>query len=121
MKPSAAALALTATLAATAAIVIPASASSGARIFRAVDAGHSHTVVLKGLRFHPGTIAIRRGDSVTWKWQDGSIQHNVTGTSFKSRTQSHGSYTVRFTRAGVFNYRCTIHASLGMRGKIVVH
>jgi plastocyanin len=45
----------------------------------------------------------------------------VTFAGFHSRTQTSGSYTVRFTRSGTFNYRCTIHVREGMRGKIVVH
>jgi plastocyanin len=81
----------------------------------------SHTVVLKAIRFHPGNLTIRRGDSVTWRWEDGGEEHNVTGHGFHSRTMGHGSYTVRFTRTGTFSYRCTIHESEGMRGKIVVH
>lgn len=80
-----------------------------------------HTVVLKNIRFNPATLSIRRGDTVTWIWSDGSTRHNVTGGGFRSRTMSHGSFSVRFTRKGTFSYRCTIRASLGMRGKIVVH
>ena len=81
-------------------------------------AAETHTVVLKHLRFHPSTLAINRGESVTWVWRDGSIPHNVTAPGFVSRTQTHGSFTVRFNHAGIFNYRCTIHE--GMIGKVVV-
>jgi plastocyanin len=45
----------------------------------------------------------------------------VTFAGFHSRTQTSGSYTVRFTHSGTFDYRCTIHVRQGMRGKIVVH
>jgi plastocyanin len=102
-----------AVLLAAAAVTAPATALAGAH-------AAGHTVTLKNIRFHPGTLTIKRGDSVTWVWRDGSIRHNVTGSSFKSRTMSTGSFTVRFTRKGTFNYRCTIHVSLGMRGTIVV-
>jgi plastocyanin len=78
----------------------------------------SHTVVLKGLRFHPGTVTIDPGESVTWVWQDGAIEHNVTARGFHSRTQAHGTFTVRFTHAGTFSYHCTIHE--GMVGKVIV-
>ncbi len=81
----------------------------------------THTVVLKDVRFHPGTLTINRGDSVTWLWRDGGTEHNVTFHGFHSRTKGSGSYTVRFTHSGSFSYRCTIHESEGMRGKIVVH
>lgn len=110
------------TLASTAIAVLAASlafalpqvwARSGAR------AASGHTVVLKNIRFNPGTLSIRRGDTVTWVWRDGSTAHNVTGGTFKSRTMSRGSFTVRFTHKGTFSYHCTIHTS--MRGKIIVH
>jgi plastocyanin len=80
----------------------------------------THTVVLKDLSFHPASLSINRGDSVKWVW--GEVEdHNVTFHGFHSRTQERGSYTVRFTKSGTFSYRCTIHESEGMRGKIVVH
>jgi plastocyanin len=101
--------------AAVAMAMVPSGAFGGAR------SASGHTVVLKELLFHPATLSIRRGDSVTWLWRDGGIEHNVTSAGFHSRTQGHGSYTVKFTRRGTFSYRCTIHVALGMRGKIVVH
>jgi plastocyanin len=81
------------------------------------DSG-SHTVVLKGLRFHPSAVTVEPGESVTWVWEDGGVEHNVTAHGFHSRTQAHGSFTVRFTHAGTFSYRCTIHE--GMVGRVVV-
>lgn len=81
----------------------------------------SHAVTLSHIRFHPGTVSIKRGDTVTWLWQDKGEEHNVTGKGFKSRTMAKGSFSVRFTRAGTYNYRCTIHVSEGMVGKVVVH
>jgi plastocyanin len=103
-------------LTAVAAVAIPATALAGSS---AHGAG-SHTVVLKNIRFNPGAFSIRRGDSVTWVWRDGNTEHNVTGHGFHSRTQTRGSFTVRFTRAGTYRYRCTIHVAEGMRGTIVV-
>jgi plastocyanin len=104
-----------ATLAAATAMAIPALASGG---------GHSasgHTVTLSHIRYHPGTLSIKRGDTVTWLWRDKGNEHNVTGRGFKSRTMTKGAFGVRFTRAGTFKYHCTIHVSEGMRGTIVVH
>ncbi|MBA3808195.1 MAG: cupredoxin domain-containing protein [Solirubrobacterales bacterium] len=96
------------------AVLVPAAAFGGAQ------AATTHTVTLKEFRFHPGTLTIRRGEKVTWLWRD-QTEHNVTFHSSHSRTQESGSYTIRFTHSGTFNYRCTIHAEEGMRGKIVVH
>jgi plastocyanin len=79
----------------------------------------AHRVLLKDFRFHPGNLTISRGDSVTWVWGDDE-EHNVTSSSFHSRTMAHGTFTVHFNRKGTFNYRCTLHEREGMRGKIVV-
>jgi plastocyanin len=106
-------LASLAALALASAGAVPALASSGA------TAARSHTVILKEIRFHPGTLTIRRGDSVTWVWRD-ETEHNVTFHGFHSHTQLRGTYTVRFNRKGTYNYHCTIHVEEGMRGKIVV-
>jgi plastocyanin len=108
-------LALLAALTLASAALVPTAALGGAR------AAAKHTVTLKNFRFHPGSLTINRGDTVTWAWHDGGEnEHNVTFHGFHSRTQTSGSYTVRFTRTGTFAYRCTIHASEGMRGKITV-
>jgi len=103
-------------LAACGAIVAPAAAlaSSG-------HTARTHVVTLQGSRFHPATLKVNVGDSVTWEWRDGGVEHNVTGSHFHSRTQGHGSFTVRFTHKGTFSYRCTIHVAEGMVGKVVVH
>jgi plastocyanin len=112
-------------LSAAAVIVLPAVALAGTDAGGAsageVGAARSHTVVLKDSRFHPSTLAIHRGESVTWLWRDEGVAHNVTASGFHSRTQTNGSFTVRFTHVGTFSYRCTIHAAEGMRGKVVVH
>jgi plastocyanin len=95
-------------------VLIPTAAFGGAR------AAGSHTVTLKNVRFHPGTLTINRGDSVTWSWHGREGEHNVSFRGFHSRTGSSGSFTVRFTHSGSFAYVCTIHVAEGMRGKIVV-
>jgi plastocyanin len=107
-------LVLLAALTLASAALIPAAALGSAQ------SAARHTVTLKNIRFHPGNLTINRGDSVTWAWRDGETEHNVTFHGFHSRTQTSGSYTVRFTRAGAFSYHCTIHVSEGMKGKIVV-
>jgi plastocyanin len=100
------------------AALVPAVALGGAA--SKASTASTHSVVLKSIRFHPGTLTIHRGDSVQWLWRD-NTEHNVTFHGFHSRTQEHGSYTIRFTHSGTFNYHCTIHVSQGMRGSIIVH
>jgi plastocyanin len=92
---------------------IPAGALSGAH------AASSHTVALRHNQYLPGTVSIHRGDSVVWVWEDGNRLHNVIGPGFQSRTFKHGTFTVRFTRSGTYNYKCTVHPH--MTGRVIVH
>lgn len=94
---------------------IPAAAALSER----AHAAGSHTVVLQHNRFEPGAVSIRRGESVTWAWRDGNTIHNVIGGGFGSRVMSHGTFTVRFTRSGRYDYKCTIHPH--MDGTVIVH
>ena len=103
-----------AAIAVASALLLPGAALGGAH-----SAG-SHTVILKDIRFHPGTLNIRRGDTVTWQWRDGKTKHNVTFRSVHSHTMNSGSYTLRFNSRGTFEYHCSIHVKEGMKGKVVV-
>lgn len=100
------------------ALTLPAATAAGA--FGGAHASSAHTVSLSGLSFHPGTLTIRRGDSVTWSWHIPRSEHNVTFHSTHSRTGSSGSLTVRFPNAGTFSYICTVHVNKGMKGKVIV-
>jgi plastocyanin len=107
-------------------IAIAVLAVAGAAVAPAValGGGHAagaHTVVLKSTRFHPGSLTVNRRDTVTWVWRDGGERHNVTFRGFHSHTMGKGAFTVRFMSKGTYSYRCTIHESEGMRGKIIVH
>lgn len=106
-------------VAALAAIAVAGTAAIPAGALGGAHAASGHTVVLMHNRYLPGTVSIHRGDSVTWLWRDGGVLHNVIARSFRSRTVTHGSFTVRFTRSGTYTYTCTVHAH--MNGKVIVH
>ncbi|HEX4035269.1 MAG TPA: cupredoxin domain-containing protein [Solirubrobacteraceae bacterium] len=82
-------------------------------------------VTLHNVQFHPGVVHLAVGGTVTWRWEDADIdtEHNVTSIGaarFKSsRTQQNGTYTLKFNKAGVYRFECTIHPQ-SMQGKIVV-
>jgi plastocyanin len=76
------------------------------------------TVDAKDLKFLPPAIEIAPGTEVTWRFVDGSVPHDVKGDGFASEIQSRGTFSHRFTQAGEFRYRCTLHA--GMDGRVVV-
>jgi len=108
-------LLLPAAIVVTAALgAVPAGALGGAH------AASTHTVSLSGFSFHPSTLTIKRGDSVTWSWHIPKSEHNVTFHSVHSRTGASGSLTVRFPHAGAFSYICTVHVNKGMKGKVIV-
>ena len=75
-------------------------------------------VVGKDLRFQPPAIQVPPGTEVTWRFDDGSVPHNVKGGGFASGNQTEGSFAHRFDRPGEFRYTCTLHA--GMDGRVVV-
>jgi plastocyanin len=58
------------------------------------------------------TLAVRRGDTVRWRWIGRSI-HNVTvlrgPVHFRSATKKRGTFTRRLTRVGTYRIICTVH------------
>jgi plastocyanin len=75
-------------------------------------------VVAKDLRFQPPAIQVTAGTEVTWRFDDGSVPHNVKGDGFVSENQTRGTFAHRFERPGEYRYTCTLHA--GMDGRVVV-
>jgi plastocyanin len=76
------------------------------------------TVVAKDLKFETPAIEVPPGTEVTWRFEDGSVPHNVKGKGFASETLSRGSYSHRFEQPGEYRYTCDLHA--GMDGRVVV-
>jgi len=77
-------------------------------------------VSIKGRAFHPATLKIKKGESVTWKNND-DIDHTVDAEdgSFSSGTIKSGkSYSHTFKKAGKYAYSCHLHPR--MKGTIVV-
>ena len=72
------------------------------------------TVKMRDIEFLPKRITVKRGQTVGWVNSDG-VAHNVTkeqgpGSDFHSSTMNQGAtYAHTFTKAGTFDYVCTIH------------
>ena len=75
------------------------------------------SVALGSKTFDPETITVRVGTTVTWRWPDGTVGHDVTGDGFKSPIQTQGTFDHRFDASGTYTYLCTLHP--GMVGKVV--
>lgn len=88
--------------------------------------GDLTVVALSGTSFSPENVTIQVGDRVRWVVNDGV--HTVTpdnpgqagawtGTGLMSGGEQ---FEHTFTTAGVYNYHCVPHESLGMTGTITV-
>lgn len=85
-------------------------------------AGTSVAVTMQNIAFSPNSIHAKVGDTVKWTNQD-PVAHNVTyvsGPQFASSSTfgNGGTYSIKLTKAGTIQYRCTIHP--GMTATIVV-
>jgi plastocyanin len=71
----------------------------------------------KGRMFHPGNLAVERGETVTFVNDDSDLLHHVFVESdsfnFDSGDQEPGSRTpVTFTERGTFQVLCGIHPKM---------
>jgi len=101
------------------AVVVLAACSGGGDGAAAATPVKTGEVVAKDSRFNPAAVEVPAGTTVTWKFQDGSVPHDVTGDGWRSgKPQSRGTYRHTFDRPGTYDYRCTLHS--GMKGRVVV-
>jgi plastocyanin len=78
-------------------------------------------VTMKNIKFNPGTLKVKVGQTVTWT-NDDSVGHDVTDDSFKSGdaggVEPGKTFQHKFAKAGSYSYVCTVHP--GMKGTIKV-
>ncbi len=86
------------------------------------QAGSSKTVSVKNNSFSPGSVSIKKGGKVTWKWTQGGVPHNVTPASGGSGSQTSSkkgfTFSKTFSKAGTFKYVCTIHSNMKVTVKV---
>ena len=77
------------------------------------------TVTVSDFAFKPGTVAVRSGGRVVWRWSGGQ-PHNVYASDgrWHSPVLTKGIWSRSFKTRGTFPYYCTIHPS--MVGKVIV-
>jgi plastocyanin len=77
-------------------------------------------VLVKSVSFNPRELRATVGKPVTWRFDDGGLEHTVTedNNEFDSGRMSSGTYARTFEKAGTVNYHCTVHAR--MRGAVIV-
>jgi plastocyanin len=81
-----------------------------------------YSISQKGREFHPGEIAVKRGETIQIVNDDGDLLHHAyidsPKFSFDSGDQKPGSVTpVTFAVAGDFDVLCAIHPKM----KLTVH
>ncbi|MCW3010435.1 MAG: blue (type 1) copper domain protein [Solirubrobacterales bacterium] len=85
-------------------------------------AGAGRSVVLQDIAFSPSRLVVARGTTVTWRWDDGRVQHDVrprgTPRFEGSARRSTGTHRVTLRRAGTYRYVCSVHP--GMDGSVRV-
>ena len=80
----------------------------------------SANVTVGNNNFSPRCTNVAAGTTVTWTWDSGGTQHNVTFASGPSSTnQGSGTFQRTFPSAGTFAYECTLHGQ-AMSGEIRV-
>jgi len=83
------------------------------------------TVDSTNLRFNPSTITLNEGDSVRFVWGSQALPHNAVEENevFDSGEPARNleyEYFFDYESAGVYDYVCEPHASVGMKGEITV-
>lgn len=81
-----------------------------------------NTVLMSGMTFSPASITVPVGTTITWKNNDG-VPHTSTsdtGVWNTGNIDAGKSAVTTFDAAGTYPYTCTYHASMGMKGTVIV-
>jgi len=85
---------------------------------QAAGEGKLVDVSISNFAFNPASVTVSTGDTVRWTNRD-SATHTVKGSSFESGSLAQGdTYEFKFTKAGTYDYTCSIHPS--MKGTVTV-
>lgn len=87
-----------------------------------------HTIVNSGFSFSPTELSINIGDEVTFSLESAHNVVEVNKTNWEANANtSNGGFslgfgggTIKFDSPGTYYYVCQPHASMGMKGKIIV-
>jgi plastocyanin/mono/diheme cytochrome c family protein len=75
-------------------------------------------VMIRGMKFNPATIEVKKGDAVEWK-NDDITPHTATAPTFDSGSIApEKSWRHTFGETGTFPYKCTFHPE--MNGTVIV-
>jgi plastocyanin len=97
---------------ALAALVLSACGEGEASPAATEDDTNGPAVVIRDLAFEPETLTVKARDTVTWRWDDGAIDHDAMGDGFHSDVMSQGTFRHRFEEPGTYEYVCTLHPNM---------
>jgi plastocyanin len=76
-------------------------------------------ITAKDLKFSPAAVEVPAGTTVTWKFDDRSVPHDVKADGWNSgKPRSSGTFSHTFSKPGSYDYVCSIHPK--MTGRVVV-
>ncbi len=90
-----------------------------------IDSMH-YIVAIRNFAFHPDSIAVPVGATVTWvNCEDAGVEAHTTTSDTTGIWDSPllipgARFSRRFPTSGVYPYHCIPHLDLGMVGKVVV-
>lgn len=77
-----------------------------------------------GLTYAPAAVRVDPGTTIRWVWTGNGGLHDVAfvnaDVSGSLRGEQGAEYTYTFAEPGEYRYECTPHASVGMRGLVIV-
>lgn len=85
-----------------------------------------HIITQSGLTFSPSSIIVFVGDTVRWQWTGGT--HTTTSINIPNGAanwdnplnSTNTTFDYIVSVAGIYDYKCTPHESMGMTGRIEV-
>ena len=86
---------------------------------RSVPVKSNEVSMAKSYRFDPKIVQVKAGDTVTWTNND-NFTHTVKVDGMDDHKVGRGdSVSIRFDKAGTYQYVCTLH-SHDMHGTVIV-
>jgi len=88
------------------------SSSSGGSSASGQQASDRVVVEIRDKALQPANVTVKTGGTVTWKFDDGGVTHDIEGAIFGSGPKSAGEYEFTFPDAGTSTYHCVIHPEM---------
>jgi len=93
--------------------------------------GGGPTITVSNSFFNPATVTVTPGTTVTFTWETGAVDHNVTPTgsnliptsgNLPATRNAPFSFQANFPAAGTFPFYCSVHGGpgAGMAGTVTV-